>query len=390
MLSLGLLTSAAAEPAKRQDGSPDGYFPPPEAQGGWRRIEAETDIESLAGMDPRKLASLREWLLQSDHRPFAAVVIRRGFIVLEVERGNSAVTDARRVASCSKAVCATVLAIASERSRQGGTPRRMTFEDKAFDFIPWAQPLSDPRKAQITVKQLFNHTSGICPEATGAPNDGTWEYILGHSGDPRTQKLAFDPGTGCGYSTHALAHAALVCETVTGKPYDEFAVEALFKPLGIGHWWFQYYQGGEKYGRHPSHGLGMPARDLARIGYCMLRGGRWGDRQVIPEWFVRETAAPTHAVKTPEMRWKLNPQVFSHGWELPARHDPASGRSGEGIPADARSKPGSGGQIIAFVPGLDLVITRQTGASGDWAYEEYVRRACAAVIPDKAEAAQKN
>ena len=43
----------------------------------------------------------------------------------------------------------------------------MSFDDRAFDFIPWAQPLSDPRKAQITVKQLLNHTSGICPEATG-------------------------------------------------------------------------------------------------------------------------------------------------------------------------------------------------------------------------------
>jgi CubicO group peptidase (beta-lactamase class C family) len=283
------------------------------------------------------------------------------------------------VASVSKAVCATVLAIAAEESQQGRTPKKMTFDDPAFDFIPWAQPLSDPRKAQITVKQLLNHTSGICPEALGAPNDGTWQYILGHSGNVRTAKLAFDPGAACGYSTHALDHAALVCETVTGKPYDQFAIEALLKPLGVEHWWFQYYDGGEQIGRHPSHGLGMPARDLARIAYCMLRGGRWGNVQVIPPWFVAETAAPTHDVTTAEMRWKINPQVFSHGWELPSRHR-GGGRSGEGIPADARSKPGSGGQLIAVVPSLDLVITRQTGSSGEWQFEEYLRRACAAVI----------
>jgi CubicO group peptidase (beta-lactamase class C family) len=334
----------------------------------------------MAGMDPEKLAELNQWLLDSDKHGFAAVVIRRGYIVLEVERGNSAKTDSRRVASVSKAICATVLAIASEQSQHGLTPKKMMFDDPAFLFIPWAQPLSDPRKEQITVKQLLNHTSGICPEATGARNDGTWNYILGHSGDERTAKLAFDPGTGCGYSTHALAHASLVCETVTGKPYDQFAIEALFKPLGIEHWWFQYYDGGEKYGRHPSHGMGMPARDLARIAYCMLQDGRWNDRQVIPKWFVDETAAPTHNVTSPEMRWKLNPQVFCHGWELPARHWPESGRSGDGIPADARHKPGSGGQLVAFVPSLDLVITRQTGSSGDWQFEEYLRRACAAVL----------
>jgi CubicO group peptidase (beta-lactamase class C family) len=371
LASLGL--RAAEKPAEP-------YYPPPESAGGWRTLHDSEDIRHLAGADASKLSALKAWLLQSDNRDFAAVVIRRGYIVLEVERGNSAKTDARRVASVSKAICATVLAIASEQSQQGLTPRRMRFEDRAFDFIPWAQPLSDPRKATITVMQLLNHTSGLCPEATGAPNDGTWEYILGHTGDERTARLAFDPGTGCGYSTHALAHAALVCETVTGLPYDQFAIQALFKPLGIEHWSFQYYEGGKQSARHPSHGLGLPARDLARIAYCMLQAGRWKDRQVIPKWFVDQTAAPTHGVKTPEMRWKLNPQVFSSGWELPARHWAASGRSGEGIPPDAREKPGSGGQLIAFVPSLDLVVTRQTGSSGDWEFEECLRRACATVL----------
>ncbi|MCL4178883.1 MAG: beta-lactamase family protein [Verrucomicrobia bacterium] len=376
LLSLLLLALPTPAGAAAND-----YFPPPESRGGWRTLDHPDAIRQIAGMDPAKLDALRQWLMQSDRRDFAAVVIRNGYLVLEVERGNSSKTDARRVASVSKAICATVLAIASEQSRRGTAPHRMTFDDRAFDFLPWAKPLSDPRKAAITVGQLLNHTSGICPEASGAPNDGSWDYVLGHTGDARTATLAFDPGTACGYSTHALAHAALVCEYVTGKPYNQFAIEFLFRPLGIEHWWFQFYDGGERVGRHPSHGLGMPARDLARIAYCMVHEGRWGDRQVIPKWFVEQTAAPTHSVQSPEMRWQLNPQIFSHGWELPARLTGEGGRSGEGIPADTRSKPGSGGQLIAFVPSLNLVLTRQTGGSGDWAFEEYVRRACAAVLP---------
>lgn len=361
----------------------DDYFPPAESTGGWRALTQPDDMKVLSGMDADKLEELREWLLASDERDFAAVVIRRGFVVLQVERGNSAVTNSRRVASVSKAVCATVLAIAAERSQQGGLPKTMSFDDPAFDFIPWAQPLSDPAKARITVRQLFNHTSGICPEALGAPNDGDWEYVLGLSGDPRTARLAFEPGTGCGYSTHAFCHAALVCETVTGKPYDEFAVEALFRPLGCEHWWFQYYDGGERIGRRPSHGLGMPARDLARIAYCMLREGRWNDRQVVPRWFVDETATPTHTVEEREMRWGYNADYYSHAWELPGRlrGENANSHRAEGIPVDARYKPGSGGQLIAFVPSLDLVLARQTGSSGPWEYDEFLRRACAAVLP---------
>lgn len=363
------------------------YFPPAESQGGWRTLTSADDVRSVGGMSPEGLHDLRDWLLKSDDRDFAAVVIRHGHIVLQVERGNSAVTDSRRVASVSKAVCATVLAIAAEHSQRGQTPVKMSFDDPAFGFIPQAQPLSDPRKAGITVRQLLNHTSGICPEALGAKNDGTWDYILGHTGDPRTERLAFDPGTASGYSTHAFHHASLVCESVTGKPYDQFAIESLFRPIGCEKWWFQEFAGTAasesdtndrtRYGRHPSHALGMPARDLARIAWCMLHNGRWEGRQVIPEWFVKETASATHVVQGEEMRFKRNAQSFSHGWELPALR----GESGHGIPSDARFKPGSGGQLIAFVPSLDLVVTRQTGSSGQWEYEEYLRRACAAVVP---------
>ena len=72
------------------------YYPPPESQGGWRKLEKPDDIRRLGGMDPDKLTDLKEWLLKSDDRNFAAVVIRNGYVVLEVERGNSAKTDSRR------------------------------------------------------------------------------------------------------------------------------------------------------------------------------------------------------------------------------------------------------------------------------------------------------
>lgn len=353
------------------------YFPPPESKGGWRTLEKPDDLRTRAGVDPDKLADLKAWLLKSDDRPFAAVVVRNGYVVLEVERNKSAKADTGNVKSCAKAICATVLAIAAEESKAGNLPRKMAFADKAFDFLPWAQPLSDPRKKQITVRQLLNHTSGIAPESTGTPNRGPWERVLGHAGDAKADKLAFDPGTDLGYSTLALYHAALVCETVTGKPYDDYAKRALLEPLGIEKSWFESFDGNAKHGKHANHTLGLPARELARIAYCLVRGGKWGDKQVVPKWFLDETAKPSHAV-TGKKSFGRDAESWTTGWELPARLTDGRGKD---IPADARFKPGSGGQLIAFVPSLDLVVVRQTGSSGQWEYEEYLRRACAVVNP---------
>ncbi len=78
----------------------------------------------------------------------------------------------------------------------------------------------------------------------------------------------------------------------------------------------------------------------------MAHDGRWNDGQVIPKWFVEQTAVTTHDVQGLEMSFKINAQIFSHGWELPARLTGEGGRTGRGIPANARSKPGSGGQSL--------------------------------------------
>jgi CubicO group peptidase (beta-lactamase class C family) len=205
------------------------------------------------------------------------------------------------------------------------------------------------------------------------------QTVLGHTGDPRTARLAFDPGAGCGYSTHALHHASLVCEYVAGQPYDRFAIEHLFEPIGCEHWWFQFFDGTDKTGRHPTHGLGMPARDLARIGYRMLQDGAWAGRQVIPRWFIAGVATTRQATGVKELRRGEDAAYFAEGWEQPSWLTDPAARGRDEIPADARYKRGSGGQFLGYVPSLNLVVVRQTGGSGAWDYEEFLRRACMAV-----------
>src|SRR4051794_17850633 len=99
LLTLLCIFLGGVSPAPAAESTPPekDYFPPPESQGGWRILKSPGEVRAVAGMDPARLQDLRDWLLKSDDRKFAAVVIRRGHVVLQVERGNDACTDSQRL-----------------------------------------------------------------------------------------------------------------------------------------------------------------------------------------------------------------------------------------------------------------------------------------------------
>ena len=68
---------AFADPKK-----PEVYFPPPESQGGWRKVEKSEDIRLLAGMDPDNLAGLKT-------PAFVQWCWERGILLLSTPLGGS-------------------------------------------------------------------------------------------------------------------------------------------------------------------------------------------------------------------------------------------------------------------------------------------------------------
>jgi len=143
--------------------------------------------------------------------------------------------------------------------------------------------LSDPRKARITSSRLLNHTSGICLKRPAPKRRFVGIHPRPTAGE-RARPAAFDPGTACGaIRRSALAHAALDVQTVTASP-TAIRIEALFKPLGVERWWFQYYDGGEKIGRHPSAWPGPARRRTGADRLLAMLAPRTpgGERQVDP------------------------------------------------------------------------------------------------------------
>ncbi len=46
-------------------------------------------------------------------------------------------------------------------------------------------------------------------------------------------------------------------------------------------------------------GMWINAMDMARFGYLWLRGGKWGDKQILPPAFVKEALTPGGAANSP-------------------------------------------------------------------------------------------
>lgn len=96
--------------------------------------------------------------------------------------------------------------------------------DKFFKAVP-------RDKRGITIHQLLTHTSGLSPE-TGVPYDSpfTREQLVAYM---LAQPLASKPGEKFAYCNFGYALLAALVEVVSGRSFEEFSRENLFRPAGL-------------------------------------------------------------------------------------------------------------------------------------------------------------
>ena len=98
--------------------------------------------------------------------------------------------------------------------------------------------------ADVTLKQLLTHTSGIADDAdeeAGESYEALWverpNYSVRETVDflPQFVHKApnFPPGQGCRYCNVGYVLAGLALERVTGGPYRDYVVEHVFTPAGM-------------------------------------------------------------------------------------------------------------------------------------------------------------
>lgn len=269
----------------------------------------------------------------------------------EVIYARGDLTEVSYVASVRK----SVLAMMYGRYVLDGTiDLNSTLEELGVDDIGGLLPI----EKQATIEDLISARSGIYHPASNS-GDNTADA------PPRGSQK---PGSYYLYNNWDFNAAGGIFEMLTGRGIYQELNDTIAIPLG-----FQDFNLGdhEKSGdaersRFLAYHMHFSTRDLARIGYLMLRNGRWLDAQLIdPGWVLRMVSPHTQAPEmNPDSRRNTG---FDYGymwWVLDDDTLPP-------VYAGAYAGRGHFGQYLAVIPELDMVVSHKTWPVDYETPEEY-------------------
>ncbi len=290
------------------------------------------------------------------------VVLRRGYIV--AEWGDPHRVD--MTFSVTKSFVSSIVGLAVDR----GLIRAV--HDPVRDYVPAVLVMS-PEQSTGSPGARAGQTALLRPFETEHNRKITWDHLLRQTSDwegtlwgkpewadrptgaPaewRTRKR-HEPGSVYEYNDVRVNALALAALNVWRRPLPQVLKELVMDPIGAsGSWrWYGYDNSWVVIdgtavqsitgGGHWGGGMYISARDQARFGYLTMRRGRWKDRQILSEAWVRMALTPTPAEPTYGfMNWFVNTDRKF----LPS------------APATAFAHMGNGTNMIYVDPENDLVV----------------------------------
>ncbi len=346
----------------------ENYFPPPDAQGGWRNLSDPTQIQKITGMDKKKLDEAFNYVQQTTQHG-GLLVVKDGYLIYEKYFGKGHREALPELASCGKAFTTVAIGLLL-KDRPELFPNGL--DEKVFHtrYFPTEMfPLDDSRKEEITLGQLLAMSAGIRgtnPVYVEGKRQ-TWENPTEDNGPYSTtddfamkQTLWCNPGDCYSYATSSSHLPAIIVRKLAGMEMEDYMRKKLTTPLGFGTWGYAMFRpklkgGIDENGRmlHTPGGGSIAVRstDMLRFGYLMLNQGRWGKQQLIPAEFAKMCGRMV----------KYNPH-YHHSFNFNVNEN----SNLEGVPTDAFWKAGAGGHSIYIVPSLKLVVFKLGGNDGQY------------------------
>ena len=330
----------------------------PSSGGDWPVSTPEAE-----GLDPLLVARLY-YNAAALETLYGVLVIKNDKLVAEkyFNKGSLSQTSGRM--SMTKSVTSAVVGVALARGDL------KSLDSKMLDFFPeYAEKVTDPRKKEITIRQLLQmragypweeHYSDIF-ERVFLRNNWSW---LPHIEDV---PLVADPGTAFGYSNFSSHLLAIIAARACGVDIMPYAQEHIFTPIGarIEQWTADPY--GYRWGHWEIY---LTARDMARFGLLYQHGGAWQGKQVLPAAWVRDSLR-RYSEGINFSGW-LSSELGKYFRDLGYGYQWWSARVGDHHFDFAW---GHGGQLIVLLKPLNMIVVTTADplyykpAEAGWAYE---------------------
>ncbi len=238
------------------------------------------------GLDGKALAELADQIRKGEVCPnlHALLVIRHGALVLEEYFNGWTRYQRHTLQSVSKSFTSALVGIAIARGEFKGV------DEKVLDFFPDVKDIAnmDERKAFMRLEDLLTMRSGTDYHEQGSdsPHFQLNKTPRGWDKFYLDRPMVRAPGSYFQYDSGGVILISAMLKNRTGMHAAQYAERYLFGPLGIkAYFWMANAEGHS----HAGGGLNLTARDTAKLGQLYLDNGRWGDEQVVPEEWVRES-----------------------------------------------------------------------------------------------------
>lgn len=292
---------------------------------------------SAEGMDAALIEEMVNDILTSMayNRVHGLLILKNGKLVLEEYFKGWTREQRHTIQCCTKSFTSAAIGIAIDKGFIAGTGEKLSV------FFPEYAHLFDDQKKKITLKNVITKTPGFSWNEHDVPyEDSSNDWHLMRAGsDPIGYVLArpvvHEPGefwyynSGCAYLLAGMIHQR------TGMHAHEFIRIHLFEPLGISDVeWIDTHPTGL---HNTAAGLHLRPRDMAKLGLLYINMGRWQERQIVSEEWVR-TSTQTYSVHNDTAGYA------SHWW------------TGTLAEVDYHCAAGGFGQYIYVFSSLDLVV----------------------------------
>ncbi len=161
----------------------------------------------------------------------------------------------------------------------------LSLEDRIVDLFPESVPANaSDTLSRVTLRHLLTMNSGHGTDPTYATRVQDCDWINAFMSWP----FKFEPGTCYCYNSLGTYLLSAAVQKVTGEKIVDYLDTRLWQPLGIPKPFWQESPAGINTG---GWGLYIHTEDMARMGLCLLNGGKFNGKQVIPADWVREMTA---------------------------------------------------------------------------------------------------